>query len=107
MNIMSKWRSRPFILFLVVTCFGFFGQINTKAQEGEVRGTVLQNLSAMYVVRTDGGRLLDVEWESGNDDWSPWDRVILTTEEGEGYMYNEAMRTQADIFPYDPSEIDR
>jgi hypothetical protein len=106
MNIMSKWRSRPFMLFLALTCFGFFGQINTKAQEGGVWGTVLQNLAGTYVVRTDGGRLLDVEWESGNDDWSPGNRVILTTEEGEGYMFNEAMRTQADIFPYDPSDID-
>jgi hypothetical protein len=106
MKIKSKWRSRPFMLFLAITCIGFFGQINAKAQEGGVRGTVLQNLAATYVLRTDDGRLLDVEWESGNDDWSPGDRVILTTEDGDGYMFNEAMRTQAEIFPYDPSEID-
>jgi hypothetical protein len=105
-NIMSKLRRRPFMLFLAVTCFGVFSPINTEAQEGGVWGTVLQNLAGTYVVRTNGGRLLDVEWESGNDDWSPGDRVILTTEEGEGYMFNEAMRTQVDIFPYDPSEID-
>jgi hypothetical protein len=106
MKIMRKWRGRPFMLFLAMTGIGFFGQINTQAQEGGVWGTVLQNLAATYVVRRDDGKLLDVEWESGNDDWSPGDRVILTTDEGEGYMFNEAMRTQVDIFPYDPSEID-
>ena len=69
-------------------------------------GTVLQDLAATYVVRLDDGRLLDAEWNSGYDDWSSGDRVIVTTDEGEGYMFDEANRTQVDIFPYDPSEID-
>jgi hypothetical protein len=55
-------------------------------------------------VRLDDGRLLDADLNSGYDDWSPGDRVIVTTDDGEGYMYNEANRTQVDIFPYDPSE---
>jgi hypothetical protein len=54
----------------------------------------------------DDGRLLDAEWNAGYDDWSSGDRVIVTTDEGEGYMFDEANRTQVDIFPYDPSEID-
>jgi len=102
----TRWRSFPFMLFLAVACFGFFCQTNTKAQEGGFWGTVLQNNAASYVVRTDGGWLLDAEWDSGYDDWSPGDRVILTTDEGEGYMFNENNRTQVDVFPYDPSEID-
>jgi hypothetical protein len=77
---------------------------NTEAEEGAFWGTVLQNNAASYVVRTDDGWLLDAEWDSGYDDWSPGDRVILTTDKGEGYMYNENNRTQVDVFPYDPSE---
>ncbi len=30
---------------------------------------------------------------------------MLTTESGEGFMFNEDERTQVDVFPYDPSEI--
>jgi hypothetical protein len=96
------------VVISIVLAFALlpFCPTNTKAQEGGFWGTVLQSNAATYVVRTDDGRLLDAEWNSGNDDWSPGDRVILTTDEGEGYMFNEAMRTQVDIFPYDPSEID-
>ena len=68
-------------------------------------GTVLEIGAANYVVRMDDGSLLDVEWDSGYDDWSRGDRVILTTESGEGYMYNEDGRTQVDVFPYDPADI--
>ena len=68
MKIMTRWRSLPLILFLAVTCFGFFCQTNTKAQEGGFWGTVLQNNAASYVVRTDDGWLLDAEWDSGYDD---------------------------------------
>ena len=106
MKIMTRWRSLPLMLFLAVTCFGFFCQTNAKAQEKGFLGAVLQNNAASYVVRTDDGWLLDAEWDSGYDDWSPGDRVILTTDEGEGYMFNENNRTQVDVFPYDPSEID-
>ena len=63
-------------------------------------GTVIDNLAATYVVQMDDGRLLDAERNSGYDDWSNGDRVILTTESGEGYMYNEDGGTQVDVFPY-------
>ena len=79
---------------------------HTKADDEGYRGTVVQDLAATYVVRLDDGRLLDAEFNSGYDDWSSGDRVIMTTDEGEGYMFNEANRTQVDIFPYDPSEVD-
>ena len=79
------WRSFPFILFLA----GFWA-------------TVIQNNAATYIVRTDNGYLLDVEWESGSDDWHPGERVILTTGSGEGYMFNSNNRTQVDVFPYNP-----
>jgi hypothetical protein len=101
----SEWRI-PFLLCLAVTCSGFFCQTDTKAQEGGFLGTVLQNNEASYVVRTNNGWLLDAEWDSGYDDWSPGDRVILTTDEGKGYMFNENNRTQVDVFPYNPAEID-
>ena len=92
---------------LIPIFFAFaFCPTHTKADDEGYWGTVLQNLAATYVVRLDDGRLLDAELNSGYDDWSSGDRVILTTDEGEGYMFNEANRTQVDIFPYDPSEID-
>jgi hypothetical protein len=96
------------ILISIVLAFAFlpFSPTSTKGDEGGFWGTVLQNDAATYVVRLDDGRFLDAEWNSGYDDWSPGDRVIMTTDEGEGYMFNEAKRTQVDIFPYDPSEID-
>jgi hypothetical protein len=95
------------ILILIVLAFSLlaFCQTNMKADEGGYWGTVLRNLAATYVVRMDDGKLLDVEWNSGYDDWSTGDRVMLTTESGEGFMFNEDERTQVDVFPYDPSEI--
>ncbi|HEV3211425.1 MAG TPA: hypothetical protein VGY91_14300 [Chthoniobacterales bacterium] len=77
----------------------------TNADDGGYLGTVIDNLAATYVVQMDDGRLLDAEWNSGYDDWSSGDRVILTTESGEGYMYSEDERTQVDVFPYDPADI--
>ena len=92
---------------LIPIFFAFaFCPTHTKADDGGYRGMVLQDLAATYVVRLDDGRLLDAEWNAGYDDWSSGDRVIVTTDEGEGYMFDEANRTQVDIFPYDPSEID-
>jgi hypothetical protein len=105
-------RNKPTMLpamkrILVAIFFAFtFCPTRTKADDGGYLGTVLQNLATTYVVRLDDGTLLDAEWNAGYDDWSSGDRVILTTDEGEGYMFNEANRTQVDIFPYDPSEID-
>jgi hypothetical protein len=91
---------------LIPIFFAFaFCPTHTKADD-DYWGTVVQALAATYVVRLDDGRLLDAELNSGYDDWSSGDRVILTTDEGEGYMFNEANRTQVDIFPYDPSESD-
>jgi len=79
---------------------------DTKAAEGGYSGTVLRNLAAAYVVRMDDGNLLDVEWSSGFDDWSPGDHVILTTESGGGFMFDQNQRTEVDVFPYDPSELE-
>ena len=53
----------------------------------------------------DDGKLLDAEWNSGYDDWSAGDRVMLTTESGEGFMFYGDERTQVDVFAYNPSEI--
>ena len=46
----------------------------------------------------DDGSLLDVKWDSGYDGWSRADRVILTTESGDGYMYNDDVQTEVDVF---------
>ena len=52
----------------------------------------------------DDGKLLDAKWTSGDEDWSVGDRVILTTENGEGFMSNGDRRTEVDVSLYDPSE---
>ena len=76
-----------------------------KADEADYSGTVLRTLAATYVVRMDDGKLLDAEWNSGYDDWLAGDRVMLTTENGEGFMFYGGERTQVDVFPYNPAEI--
>jgi hypothetical protein len=83
----------------------FFCRTSTKADDGGYWGTVLENGAANYVVQMDDGSLLDVEWDSGYDDWSRGDRVILTTESGDGYMYSEGGQTEVEVFPYNPADI--
>ena len=51
----------------------------------------------------DDGKLLDAR-TSDDDGWSIGDRVILTTENGEGFMFNEDRRTEVDVFLYNGSE---
>jgi hypothetical protein len=75
---------------------------NIKADERGYWGTVLQNLAAAYEVQMDDGELLDVEWNSGYDNWTAGDRVMLTTVNGEGYMFNDDGQTQVDVFPWNP-----
>jgi hypothetical protein len=82
-----------------------FCPTSTKADDGGYLGTVLENGAANYVVQMDDGSLLDVEWDSGYDGWSRGDRVILTTESGDGYMYNDDVQTEVDVFPYNPADI--
>jgi hypothetical protein len=95
------------ILTSIVLVFVFlpFFPNRMKADEGGYWGTVIQNLAAAYVVQMDDGKMLEVEWDSGYDEWSAGNRVMLTTESGEGYMYNAAERSEVEVFPYDPSEI--
>jgi len=50
------------------------------------------------VVRTDDGKILNTEWESGYDQWSIGQRVNLTTENGSGIMFFEDKRTQDAVF---------
>ena len=82
-----------------------FCPTSAKADDGGYWGTVLEIGAANYVVQMDDGVLLDVEWDSGYDDWSRGDRVILTTESGGGYMYSESGQTEVDVFPYNPADI--
>ena len=53
----------------------------------------------------DDGKILNAEWESGYDQWSIGERIILTTENGSGIMFFENTRTQVAVFRYNPSEI--
>jgi hypothetical protein len=47
----------------------------------------------------DDGKILNAKWESGYDEWSIGQRVILTTENGSGIMFFGNKRTQAAVFP--------
>ena len=76
----------------------------TAAQDEGYSGTIIHKPSASYVLQMDDGKLLDAKWTSGDEDWSVGDRVILTTENGEGFMSNGDRRTQVDVSLYDPSE---
>jgi hypothetical protein len=82
-----------------------FCPICTKAGNGGYLGTVLENGAANYVVQMDDGSLLDIEWDSGYDGWSRGDRVILTTESGDGYMYNGDGQTEIEAYAYNPADI--
>ena len=84
----------------ILTCWS----PRTQAQDGRYWGTILRNPPAGYVLQMDDGKVLDAEWTSGDEDWLVGDRVILTTESGEGFMFNGDRRTQVDVFSYDPSQ---
>jgi hypothetical protein len=73
------------------------------AQDERYSGTIIRKPSASYVLQMDDGKLLDAR-TSDDDGWSIGDRVFLTTENGEGFMFNEDRRTEVDVFLYNASE---
>jgi hypothetical protein len=75
-----------------------------KGQEEAFWGTVLRTSAASYVVQMDDGRLLYAEWNSGDEDWSVGERVLFSTESGEGFMFFGTRRSQVDVSSYNPSE---
>ena len=77
---------------------------NIKAQEGAFLGTVVRTSAASYVLQMDDGNLLYAEWNSGYEDWSVGERVLLSTESGEGFMFFGDTRSQVDVSFYNPSE---
>lgn len=76
---------------------------NLKAQEGAFLGTVVRVSAASYVLQMDDGKLLFAEWNSGFEDWSIGDSVFLSTENGEGFMFDEGRRSQVDVSSYNPA----
>jgi hypothetical protein len=53
----------------------------------------------------DDGKILNADWESGYDQWSIGERIILTTENGSGVMFFANRRSQFAVFAYDSSQI--
>jgi hypothetical protein len=78
----------------------------TKAQGEGYGGRIVRHPPASYVLQMDDGKLLNAEWQSGDDNWSTGERVMLTTESGEGYLFDGTRRTQVGVFSYDPSDPD-
>jgi len=77
---------------------------NIEADEGAFLGTVIRTSVASYVLQMADGKLLYAEWNSGYEDWSVGDRVFLSTESGEGFMFYGDKRAQVDVSFYNPSE---
>jgi hypothetical protein len=79
--------------------------LEANLHEERYLGTIIRNPPASYVLRMDDGKILNANWESGYDQWSIGERIILTTETGSGIMFFENRPTQVAVFPYDPSQI--
>ena len=94
------------ILVWAVSAFAFlvFTLHNAKGQEEAFWGTVLRTSAAGYLIQMDDGKLLYAEWNSGYEDWAVGERVLLSTEDGEGFMFFRDRRSQVDISSYNPSE---
>ena len=89
---------------LLLVCLSFSSH-EANGQDQRYWGTIFRNPPANYVLRMDDGKILNAEWESGYDQWSIGERIILTSETGSGIMFFENQRTQVAVFPYDPSQI--
>ena len=81
-----------------------FSSLEANFQEERYWGTIIRNPPGNYVLRMDDGKILNAEWESGYDQWSIGERIILTTENGSGIMFFNKRRTRVAVFPYNPSE---
>src|SRR5690348_2362893 len=104
-HVLASKRTLASSLPFALACLLALCPPRTQAQNRWYRGTIIRTPPASYVIQMDDGALLDVEWNSGYDNWSPGDRVILTTESGGGFMFYRNKRTQVDVFAYDPAEI--
>jgi opacity protein-like surface antigen len=91
-------------IVLLLVCLSFSSRADN-LQEERYWGTIIRNPPSNYVLRMDGGKVLNAEWESGYDQWSIGQRIILTTENGSGIMFFENQRTQVAVFPYNPAQI--
>jgi hypothetical protein len=58
-----------------------FSSLEANAQEERYWGTIIRNPPANYVLKMDDGKILNAEWESGYDQWSIGQRIILTAYE--------------------------
>ncbi len=90
---------------LIVFAFVFVALCphNVKADEGAFLGAIIRTSAASYVLQMADGKLLYAEWNSGYEDWSAGDRVFLSTESGEGFMFYGDKRAQVDVSFYNPS----
>ena len=96
---------RLLISILLLLVYLSFSSLEANGQEERYWGTIIRNPPANFVLRMDDGKILNAEWESGYDQWSIGERIILTTENGSGTMFFNERRTQVAVFPYNPAQI--
>ena len=86
---------------LLLVCLSFASH-EANGQEERYWGTIVRHPPANYVLRMDNGKLLNAEWESGYHRWLIGQRIILTTENGSGYMFfnNKHRLLSSPIIPH-------
>jgi len=100
-----RLNSKASVVLLLV-CLSFASH-EANGQEERYWGTIVRHPPANYVLRMDDGKLLNAEWESGYHRWSIGQRIILTTENGSGFMFFNNKQTQVAVFAYNPAQIGR
>ena len=92
-------------IVLLLVCLSFASH-QANGQEERYWGTIVRHPPANYVLRMDDGKLLNAEWESGYHRWSIGQRIILTTENGSGFMFFNNKQTQVAVFAYNPAQME-
>jgi hypothetical protein len=92
-------------IVLLLVCLSF-SSLADNLQEERYWGTIIRHPPANYVLRMDDGKILNAEWESGYDQWSIGQRIILTTKNGSGIMFFETNGRRSLSSPIIPRKLE-